>query len=144
MNTLNGTPYEARGFMLCSRPSQCPISWYSIGSPSLCLTSTSFTISNALSAGGAPFTGVRRASATGSGFCEGAGWVERILALPAMREWEEAAPVNGPAQWVPAILRGTSTTPALSSYFELMDRLIPNFLSTLSSQKIKGTRVLLQ
>jgi hypothetical protein len=35
-------------------------------------------------------------------------------------------------------------TPALSSYFELMDRLIPSFLSTLSSQKIKGTRVLLQ
>jgi hypothetical protein len=35
-------------------------------------------------------------------------------------------------------------TPALSSYFELMDRLVPNFLSTLSSQKIKGTRVLLK
>jgi len=35
-------------------------------------------------------------------------------------------------------------TPALSSYFELMDRLIPNFLSTLSSQKIKGTRILLK
>jgi hypothetical protein len=36
------------------------------------------------------------------------------------------------------------STPALSSYFELMDRLIPSFLSTLSSQKIKGTRILLQ
>ena len=35
-------------------------------------------------------------------------------------------------------------TPALSSYFELMDRLIPTFLSTLSSQKIKGTRILLK
>jgi hypothetical protein len=35
-------------------------------------------------------------------------------------------------------------TPALSSYFELMDRLVPSFLSTLSSQKIKGTRVLLK
>jgi hypothetical protein len=34
-------------------------------------------------------------------------------------------------------------TPALSSYFELMDRLVPNFLSALSNQKIKGTRVLL-
>jgi len=34
-------------------------------------------------------------------------------------------------------------TPALSSYFELMDRLVPSFLSALSSQKIKGTRVLL-
>jgi len=36
------------------------------------------------------------------------------------------------------------TTPALSSYFELMERLMPSFLSTLSSQKIKGTRVLLK
>jgi hypothetical protein len=35
-------------------------------------------------------------------------------------------------------------TPALSSYFELMDRLIPHFLMTLSSQKIRGTRVLLK
>ena len=35
-------------------------------------------------------------------------------------------------------------TPALSSYFELMDRLVPSFLSTLSSQKIKGSRVLLK
>jgi hypothetical protein len=35
-------------------------------------------------------------------------------------------------------------TPPLSSYFELMDRLIPRFLSTLSSQKIRGTRVLLK
>ncbi len=35
-------------------------------------------------------------------------------------------------------------TPALSSYFELMDRLIPGFLGTLSSQKIKGSRVLLK
>jgi hypothetical protein len=35
-------------------------------------------------------------------------------------------------------------TPALSSYFELMDRLVPNFLSILSTQKIKGTRVLLK
>ncbi len=37
-----------------------------------------------------------------------------------------------------------NATPALSSYFELMDKLIPSFLSTLSSQKIKGTRILLQ
>jgi hypothetical protein len=35
-------------------------------------------------------------------------------------------------------------TPALSSYFELMDRLVPTFLNTLSTQKIKGTRVLLK
>ena len=36
------------------------------------------------------------------------------------------------------------TTPALSSYFELMDRLLPSFLSTLSSQTIRGTRILLK
>jgi hypothetical protein len=38
----------------------------------------------------------------------------------------------------------SQNTPALSSYFELMDRLIPEFLNTLSSQKIKGTRILLK
>jgi hypothetical protein len=35
-------------------------------------------------------------------------------------------------------------TPALSSYFELMDRIVPDFLGTLSNQKIRGTRVLLK
>lgn len=35
-------------------------------------------------------------------------------------------------------------TPALSSYFELMDRVMPSFLNTLASQKIRGTRVLLK
>ena len=35
-------------------------------------------------------------------------------------------------------------TPALSSYFELMDRLIPSFLSTLSAETIRGTRMLLK
>ena len=34
----------------------------------------------------------------------------------------------------------SQNTPALSSYFELMDKLLPNFLNTLSTQKIKGTR----
>ncbi len=33
---------------------------------------------------------------------------------------------------------------ALSSYFELMDRLIPNFLSILSPQTFRGTRILLK
>ena len=42
------------------------------------------------------------------------------------------------------LYNANQTTPALSSYFELMDRLIPTFLSTLSSQKIKGTRISLQ
>ena len=37
------------------------------------------------------------------------------------------------------LYNANQTSPALSSYFELMDRLIPSFLSTLSSQKIKGT-----
>jgi hypothetical protein len=35
-------------------------------------------------------------------------------------------------------------TPALSSYFEMMDTLIPSFLNTLSMQKVRGTRVLLK
>ena len=42
------------------------------------------------------------------------------------------------------LYNANQTSPALSSYFELMDRLIPSFLSTLSSQSIRGTRVLLQ
>jgi hypothetical protein len=37
-----------------------------------------------------------------------------------------------------------TNTPALSSYFELMDKLIPSFLNTLSTQKIRGTRVLVK
>jgi hypothetical protein len=32
----------------------------------------------------------------------------------------------------------------LSSYFELMDRLLPNFLGVISPQRIRGTRILLQ
>jgi hypothetical protein len=35
-------------------------------------------------------------------------------------------------------------TPALSSYFELMDKVLPTFLGTLSTQKIRGTRILLR
>jgi len=35
-------------------------------------------------------------------------------------------------------------TSALSSYFELMDRLLPNFLGVITPQKIRGTRVLLR
>jgi len=42
------------------------------------------------------------------------------------------------------LYNANQSSPALSSYFELMDRLIPSFLSTLSSQKIRGTRVLLK
>ncbi|MEZ5316007.1 MAG: hypothetical protein R2752_01255 [Vicinamibacterales bacterium] len=36
------------------------------------------------------------------------------------------------------------TVPALSSYFELMDKVLPSFLNTLSTQKIRGTRFLLK
>lgn len=42
------------------------------------------------------------------------------------------------------LYQSSQNTPALSSYFELMDRLVPGFLNTLSSQKIKSTRVLLK
>ena len=42
------------------------------------------------------------------------------------------------------LYNANQTTPALSSYFELMERLMPSFLSTLSSQRIRGSRVLLK
>lgn len=42
------------------------------------------------------------------------------------------------------LYNANQNTPALSSYFELMDRLVPNFLNALSSQKIRGTRVLMK
>src|SRR6188768_3166801 len=35
-------------------------------------------------------------------------------------------------------------TPALSSYFELMDEILPRFLSTLSTQRVRGSRVLIK
>jgi hypothetical protein len=38
----------------------------------------------------------------------------------------------------------SQNTPALSSYFELMDRLLPSFLGTLSAESIRGTRILLR
>jgi hypothetical protein len=38
----------------------------------------------------------------------------------------------------------SNNTPPLSSYFELIDRLLPGFLSTLSTQKIKGTRTMIR
>jgi hypothetical protein len=42
------------------------------------------------------------------------------------------------------LYNSSQQTPALSSYFELMDRLLPTFLNTLSAQKIRGNRVLLK
>jgi len=35
-------------------------------------------------------------------------------------------------------------TPALSAYFELMDKVLPTFLTTLNTQKIRGTRILIK
>ena len=35
-------------------------------------------------------------------------------------------------------------TPALSSYFELMDRLLPSFLGALADQSVRGTRIMLR
>jgi hypothetical protein len=42
-----------------------------------------------------------------------------------------------------ALYNEGQNTPALSSYFELMDKLLPSFLNALSTQSIRGTRVLL-
>jgi len=38
----------------------------------------------------------------------------------------------------------STNTPPLSSYFELMDKVLPSFLNTLSTQKIRGTRILIK
>lgn len=38
----------------------------------------------------------------------------------------------------------SQNTPALSSYFEMMDGIVPSFLGTLSMQKIRGTRIMLR
>jgi hypothetical protein len=43
-----------------------------------------------------------------------------------------------------ALYPTSQNTPALSSYFELMDKVLPSFLNTLSAQKIRGSRVLLK
>lgn len=43
-----------------------------------------------------------------------------------------------------ALYSETMNTPALSAYFELMDKLLPGFLSALSTQKIRGTRTLIK
>ena len=43
-----------------------------------------------------------------------------------------------------ALYPSGQNTPALSSYFELMDKLLPSFLNTLSTQRIRGSRMLLK
>jgi hypothetical protein len=42
------------------------------------------------------------------------------------------------------LYNSNQTTPPLSSFFELMDRLLPSFLNTLSAQKVRGSRTLLK
>lgn len=42
------------------------------------------------------------------------------------------------------LYNANQTTPPLSSYFELMDRLLPSFLNTLTAQKVRGSRTLLR
>ena len=43
-----------------------------------------------------------------------------------------------------ALYPSGQNTPALSSYFELMDKLLPSVLNTLSTQRIRGSRTLLK
>lgn len=43
-----------------------------------------------------------------------------------------------------ALYPSGQNTPALSSYFELMDKLLPSVLNTMSTQKIRGSRTLLK
>ena len=42
------------------------------------------------------------------------------------------------------VFRSEEQVSALTSYFELMDRMIPNFLQVLSPQTFRGTRILLR
>ena len=42
------------------------------------------------------------------------------------------------------LYNANQTTPPLSSYFELMDRLLPSFLNTLTAQTVRGSRTLLK
>jgi hypothetical protein len=42
------------------------------------------------------------------------------------------------------LYNANQTTPPLSSFFELMDRLLPSFLNTLTAQKVRGSRTLLK
>jgi hypothetical protein len=54
------------------------------------------------------------------------------------------ATINSLTRSEEVLYNSQQNTPALSSYFELMDRIVPDFLGELSNQKIKGTRVLLK
>jgi len=42
------------------------------------------------------------------------------------------------------LYNSSQNTPPLSTYFELMDKLLPGFLNTLSNQKIRGVRTLMK
>ena len=42
------------------------------------------------------------------------------------------------------LYNANQSTPPLSSFFELMDRLLPSFLNTLTAQKVRGSRTLLK
>jgi hypothetical protein len=53
------------------------------------------------------------------------------------------AQIHTEAFFEEALYNEGTNTPALSSYFELMDKLMPGLLNTLSTQRIRGTRVLL-
>jgi hypothetical protein len=54
------------------------------------------------------------------------------------------ATISSLARREEVLYNAQNETPALSSFFELMDRIVPDFLGTLSTQKIKGTRILLK
>jgi hypothetical protein len=54
------------------------------------------------------------------------------------------ATIHSQAHREEVLYNAQQSTPALSSYFELMDKIVPDFLQALSSQTIRGTRVLLK
>ena len=74
--------------------------------------------------------------------------IDAWQAAKGLAAWEapDILPFDAYVQrlWEEALYSETQNTPALSAYFELMDKLLPGFLSTLSTQKIRGTRTLIK
>jgi len=54
------------------------------------------------------------------------------------------AQITAESQREERLYNQNDNTPALSSYFELMDEIIPRFLSVLSTQRVRGSRVLIK
>ena len=84
----------------------------------------------------------RRTTTENRGLTERRGYVLRQKFV--FIDGRTGAPMHTDTQREEILYTIDQNMPALSSYFELMDRLVPSFLSALSSQKVRGLRVLLK